>query len=311
MRGLSQRFLDDLGGGILGPIRNRVVADGSLCLEIRDESVNIYYRGGNLLRLSPSSGGYNAFFDMASYAKGADGILFDSPPPGEINCTGDVARWLEAFPMLKLAIDLYQGRKAADEREAQQQIVRDNNFGGVSPATDYYICDIEYQFSESRFDLVAARWPSTSPRRKKQDNCRLVIAEAKFGDDAISGKSGIHSHIVDINQFLGNTDNLRSLKAEMITVFNQKRALGLIECKKDLVAFTDERPMLLLLLANHDPAKSMLRTALKSLPDSPHADLYLATGCFMGYGLFDQAVLPLDEAISRFESYVFSRRLMR
>ena len=42
-----------------------------------------------------------------------------------------------------------------------------------------------------------------------------------------------------------------------------------------------------------------LRTSLEQLPPSPHAEVYLASACFMGYGLFDQAVLPLGEARTR------------
>ena len=50
MRRLSGAFMDDLAQGVLSPLRDRVLADRSLCLEIRDDYLNIYYRGGNLLR---------------------------------------------------------------------------------------------------------------------------------------------------------------------------------------------------------------------------------------------------------------------
>ena len=84
-------------------------------------------------------------------------------------------------------------------------------------------------------------------------------------------------------------------------LFNQKQALGLIDCAKNLGAFSDEPPMLLLALVNHDPDSSKLRNSIDALPPSPHAEIYIAMGCFMGYGLFDQAVVPLEEARSRFE----------
>jgi len=46
MRGLSKKFMNDLNEGILTPLRRRVLADRSLCLEIREDYVNIYYREG-------------------------------------------------------------------------------------------------------------------------------------------------------------------------------------------------------------------------------------------------------------------------
>ena len=60
-RGLSPQFLTALQSGWLAPLCERVQRDQSLCLEIRQERVNIYYRGGNLLRLSTAADGYPAF----------------------------------------------------------------------------------------------------------------------------------------------------------------------------------------------------------------------------------------------------------
>jgi len=131
-----------------------------------------------------------------------------------------------------------------------------------------------------------------------------VLIEAKYGDGAITGTSDIHSHIENINRFLEDADNVQSLKDEMVGIFNQKRALGLMDCGMNIVAFSDEAPMLLLALVNHDPDKTNLRKSIAALPPSPNAEIYIATGCFMGYALFDQAVVPLEEARSRFEACI-------
>lgn len=303
MRGLSQSFIDDLNTGILTVLRDRVLADRSICLEIREDYVNIYYCGGNLLELKKNASGYTASFNTR-YAKGGAAALSQSLPSAKIQTDADMAAWIAVMPALKLAMDIHQGQHPKEEREAQQLILRDNNFGGVSRATDYYICDIEYANPQGRFDLVAVHWPSSGAARKRQEGRRLVLVEAKYGDGAIADPAGIHSHVRDINAFLGDATNLQNLKDEMVGLFNQKRALGLLNCGKDLLAFSDEPPMLLLLLANHDPDSTKLRTSLTSLPPSPHADLHLATGCFMGYGLFDQAIVPLQEAITRFNTCI-------
>ncbi len=136
----------------------------------------------------------------------------------------------------------------------------------------------------------------------------MVLVEAKYGDGAITDPAGIHSHIMDINRILEDPANVQGLKDEMVGLFNQKRALGLMNCGKDLVAFSDSKPMLLLALVNHDPDSTKLRTSLQALPSSLHAEIYIATGCFMGYGLFDQAVVLLEEARSRFEACIYRLR---
>jgi len=294
--------MDDLRSGTLTPLRERVLADPTICLEIRNDYVVLYYRGGKLLELRRKGAGYTAFFDT-NYAGNGAAALSQSLPAADVQTAADVAAWISAFPELKLAMDLQPGSK--DERDAQQLIVRDNNFGRgeKSNTTDYFICDIEYDTkAHGRFDMIAVHWPSLT--RKKQDDRRLVIIEAKYGDEALTGTSSLHSHIEDINGFLGEGDNLRNFKDEMVGVFNQKRTLGFLSSGRELEAFSDEPPMLLLLLVNHNPNSTKLGKALASLPPSPHAEIYLATGCLMGYGLSDPAMLPLNEAVTKFEDYI-------
>ncbi|AKV04398.1 hypothetical protein AKJ09_11061 [Labilithrix luteola] len=298
-RGLSPDFFADLEGGLLAPLRERVERDRTLCLELREDYINVYYRGGNVMRVSPAAGGYSAFFDP-KYFEGAAPPM----PSPRLRQPADVAAWITALPRLKEAMDLWLGRHAKDEREVQQQLLRDNNLGGQAGDTDFYVCDIEYANDHGRFDLVAVHWASTALERKKADGRRLVLGEVKYGDDALDGVAGLHAHVADVNAHLANPDNVAGLKLEMVRVFNQKRALGLMECKKDLVSFSDEVPMLLLVLVNHKPRKSKLRELLRTLPPSPHAELRIATGSLLGYGLYDPAVLTIEEALSRFETCI-------
>ncbi len=297
-RGLSEEFFSDLHAGFLAPLRQRVIADKSLCLELRDDCVNVYYRGGNLLRLARTASGYVASFDTEYFCGRAPSIA----PAPLVRDAGDVARWLDAVPSMKQAMDVFPKEPA--EREVQQLLVRDNNFGAVARSTDFYICDIEYASGHGRFDVIAVRWPSTPAARKRQDSHRLVVGEVKFGDGAIEGAAGLHAHVNDINEHLADPANLAALKREMVRVFNQKRALGLVDCEKDLVSFSDEPPLLLLLLANHDPDKSRLRELLRALPPSPHAELRLASSCLLGYGLYDPAILTPENALARFDSCI-------
>ena len=54
MRGLSKKFMNDLSKpeGTLYPILERVRKDHNLMFAIRDGYINIYYRGGNIIRIT-------------------------------------------------------------------------------------------------------------------------------------------------------------------------------------------------------------------------------------------------------------------
>jgi len=299
MRGLSATFLHDLTAGVLRPLLDRVHLDRTLCLELRDDYVNIYYRGGNLLRLAHRGDAYVATFDT-NYGKAAPTGL--EVPAAEVRGPEHVAAWLEAMPHLKLAMDLTLGHHPKEEREIQQLVARDNNMGSVSRATDYYVCDIEYANAHGRFDIVAVHWPSTPMDRKRSDGRRLVIGEVKQGDNALSGQAGLHAHVRDIDRFLADPARLASLKEEMVAVFRQKRALGLIDCGRDLTSFSDEPPLVLLILANHDPAKTKLREQLATLPTAHHCAIRVVASSLVGYGLFDPGMLTVDEVLARPET---------
>lgn len=295
-RGLSAEFIEDLLRGSLAPILARVHNDRTLCLELRENYINVYYRGGNLLRVSPTDGGYSVFFDTKYFSGPAPAL-----PAQRVRSASDVAAWIAALPLLKDTIDL---AKPGEEREVQQLLLRENNFSGVARSTDYYVCDIEYANPHGRFDVVAVRWPSTPTARKRQRGHRLVLGEVKFGDGALDGSAGLVAHVNDVNSFVATSGNRAALEEEMVRVFNQKRELGLLDCDKDLTGFSDERPMLLLLLANHDPDSGKLRRALAELPRSELVDVYVAAASLMGYGLYDPAIVPLAEAIERWGSSI-------
>ena len=299
MRNLDDVFLKALRkGGYLHPLLDAVKSDPTLCLELRGKSANIYYRGGNLMKIEQlSSDDFILSFDENYFAASNKIDLPDST---------DVNAWIEVAPKLKRAMDQYFGKHGNDEREFQQLLLRENNYGRIARSTDYYICDIEYQNESSRFDLVAVHWPSKREKRRKTKDRRLVFIEMKYGDNALERSAGIKSHIEKVNKFLSDPDKLTNIKEEMVAVFNQKRCLGLLDCGKNLASFSsDEKPLLLLVFANHDPDSKRLCRALDALPDSPHAELRIATASFMGYCLYDQGIHTIDEARRRFSDYIY------
>jgi hypothetical protein len=86
MRKLSAKFMDDLVNpkGVLHPILARVKKDQTLMLAIREDFINIYYRGGNILNIKEHSKGfYQASFDDQYNESGLH--IPDSPAERSMN----------------------------------------------------------------------------------------------------------------------------------------------------------------------------------------------------------------------------------
>ena len=69
MRVLSECFMENLldPDGLFFLILDRVKKDHTLMLAIRKNNINVYYRGGNVLKLTEDKKGcYSTFFDSVS-----------------------------------------------------------------------------------------------------------------------------------------------------------------------------------------------------------------------------------------------------
>lgn len=302
-RGLSDNFLKALKKGMLSPVLNLVKADTTLCLEIRENYINIYYRGGNILRIEECDDAYKAGFDR-KYLDELSTRVPQSLPESLISST-DVDSWTLVMPFLKHEMDLWFGRNPKNEREFQQLIVRENNLGRCAKSTDYFICDIEYANNNGRFDLLAVRWPSSGSERKNNENLGLAFIEMKYCDSALTGKAGLKKHLKDMDSFLSDKRRLDDLKSEMRSVFNQMRGLGLINNQKDISQFNNDKPEYIFVLANHDPASSILKRELNGVPlNYPSLELKFAVSNFMGYGLYKENIYSLKDFLKRFKEQI-------
>lgn len=157
-RGISTDFEQDLSSGVLKPILDEVHRDQNITIEIRRNYINVYYRGGNLLRITAKQTGYLFKFDL-NYLKSSNPLKTGiSALPNKVNTPGDVAKWTTAFLKIKTGMDTFFANNDKSEREFQQLVVRENNLGKSGKSSDYYICDIEYQVgNKTRFDLLLPR----------------------------------------------------------------------------------------------------------------------------------------------------------
>ena len=108
MRNISEIFLSDLKEGVLSPFLRMVKFDTSLCLELRGNSVNVYYRGGNLMKVKVSRpvGTYSVSFNPKYFKYGNEVRL----PSSDVANIFDTNKWLAMAPTLKQAMDQHLSR---------------------------------------------------------------------------------------------------------------------------------------------------------------------------------------------------------
>jgi len=290
-RKISNLFLKELALQSLKPILEYVKSDDSLNMELRGDSVTLYYRGANLLTIIDNPFKLNGI--TPNYHKGYELIL---PTINKIE---------DYIPKAKRVIDRYVvGEKNhLWEKEIQQRIVQENNYSQNSLSTDFFIIDIEYQDNSiGRFDIVAIRWDSTTPARKltKKHPLKITIFEIKQGCNSISGKSGMSQHLQDFNSLIENKIKVEKFKKDMIDVFEQKRKLGLIrdveKYREIEIKFVENDIDFVFLLANYHSKSEKLEKELELIPD--YCKFIYANS--MGYGLYAKNIIDKQEFIKRF-----------
>lgn len=324
---LSSRFLEDLKNGILSPLLQHVKNDGTLDMEFRDPNrpridrdedsrtvkgyLNIYYRGGQLLKLQESSSSkYSASFDKKYDMAGMlEKVSIPFPQripdiPTSIVSMTDIENWINAFSLLKLHMDYYFSiKKSCEEREAQQMIVRENNRSRTSNDTDFYIIDIEHaekgNSAAGRMDMVGIHWPSTRTEHRKNSDHGLALFEVKYGDQKMGGKCGLAWHYRNTAAFVESPD-FAYFKEGMVDIFNQKIELGLINERKSGIQDFGDRLTYIVVAVNHKPASTAFANELRQIVAM---NLPLEVGIIwaspIGLGLYDKEMLTISETLQR------------
>lgn len=221
--------------------------ENDLDVQIRDNYLNIYYQGGNLLRIHPRT----LFFDEFYFHRGAKDLrkthLIERANDGDKTC---IARWesykkqrdnmLETLKkdgmgtysaemkkiMNEWESDLNTIGISHDEKNEQQQISMNNR--GTTP---YTVIDLEYAVSTTsafsyngklekkvpRFDIIAV-----------DKTGQLYVIELKTGLGAIDNDSGIGPHMDCFKHTIGRDEN-NIFVSEMAGLLMQKKELSLID----------------------------------------------------------------------------------
>lgn len=299
-RALSDEFLHDLKTGSLKGLMERVKNDDTLMLAIRDGYVNVYYRGGSLFNLKKSNDSYSIYFD--------DNFKKDNPRDFYLPEPGDINGWMDIIPYLKEAMDFHFFKSRKLEREFQQIVFRENNFSTVSKETEYFITDIEFDFksddSKARFDMLGVRWLRGD--RKHLDRFVPVLIEMKYGDGALDGDSGLIKHLDDLNKFVSSEHGISCLTSMIPKQFQQLVELDMFDFNKTSnwkePSTTDEKPEVIIILANHNPSSKRLQTILeseefnqKASDCSKYFNLKFFVSSFAGYGMHSNNMFDLEQ----------------
>ena len=277
MRQLSSRFVKTLTGELKN-LLDCIVQDKELDMQIRDGYVNVYYHGGNILRIKPRSFEFDEMYYndpsvmRSTYAR-KDAIIHK-----QLSARRDELIKLlpnnpqEYFRQAKAAMDEW-AEKLSDiaeyeEKKEQQQIALANRC-----ETDYVVLDLEYAVSRNsafkyngdkkkvvpRFDIIAI------------GNGQIVVIELKKGLGATEGVSGIGPHIDCYDHTIGR-DNGGEFVKEMRELLAQKQEFGLLDSK---LKITKERPKFIFAFSDED-GKDEFGKFLDRLPEAYKASaIYL------------------------------------
>lgn len=252
MRHIDARFINDLLCGDLEYFLTEVKNNRNiLSLEVRNRYINIYYKGGNLLKITQKSKGYSFHFD-AKYCKhkygNANFELLN-------NLHGnDVDGYKKHFCLMKQEMDAWFDEHPKEERDYQHRLLISNP----------EIVDIEYQIGlRMRLDMLLFT------------DGKLMIVENKFGTGAIGGNAGISKHYSDICEVLNDPKLLEELIESACHISEAKKALGLTDMaiqKSDI-----KKIEILFLLANYNPRSRSLLNEVEKMNGSVPASILITT----------------------------------
>lgn len=252
-RELAETMMEALGpGGALHPVLGAVAGDPRLRLDIRERRFNVYYGGGNLMLVDGRKSAWVLHFDE-KYFKG--GSVKAPILQTQVSSIKDVNAWVQAFPKLIEGMDDWWKRHPKGERVHCQAMAATNSGMAGPPSADYLVLDLEYQWAQRRFDMIAAKRRPTEDDATGWAEPDLVFVEVKNKYGACSGKSGLGEHARDYRDIITASEwrRVQDIKLEYENMIAQKTRLGLLSRSLSFKRFSRSIPELLVVFVDLDP----------------------------------------------------------
>ena len=234
--------------GKLGGLIEMVKNDDELVLQIREDYFNVYYKGGNMLKVSSENSfqfDYNYYkceIDLDTQEQRKKRIDKRRSILESLKNTRDYKTFIDEMKKLmdKYWIWLYNEKhRSLHEKDTQHALCISN-----TESTDYTIIDLEFQVS-TRKDCTHHYEPSSLPRDPgiyvckksprfdiiavRNSDRRLCVIELKNGLDALVGKSGIGDHADSFEGSIGKNPLAEfTFTNEMKKVVSDKKRLKLL-----------------------------------------------------------------------------------
>lgn len=224
--------------------------ENDLDVQIRDNYLNIYYRGGNFLCIHPRCFYFDEFYFHRNVKNLRKTHLVNKAAKGDKKAqsiwNGYIKKRQEMYNLLKerggisqysekmkIIMDAWEEElntiEISHDEKNEQQLISMNNRGD----TAYTVIDLEYAVSRTssfkyngklnkkvpRFDIIAV-----------DKHGQLYVIELKTGLGAIDNESGIVPHMDCFNHTIGR-DNKGEFLDEMVELVKQKIELSLIDNK--------------------------------------------------------------------------------
>lgn len=305
-RSISSSFLEQLKTGSLKSITDYVRVDPYLDLELRGDSVMIYYRGGKVLTV-----------DEKGLLTGLADEYYLSPDTERIQPT--IEGLHDYLAHAKHIVDIHEANpeySKLGEKEIQQRVVYENNLSVNADNTDYFIADVEWADNDDlggRIDIVAFRWNHMEHRKRI---VQLTLIEVKQGEDAIrtNGEKspGLKKHYDDYISFKKGQESVNRVAKDMLLILKQKKELGLVkgldnlfekkitetdasgnivERRVEMAPQIEAEPDFLFLLANYHHYSSNLQIECEKQLE----DCKFINASFCGYGLYKDMIKTKKE----------------
>lgn len=288
--GLNETFMADLKEGKLKALLDFVKKDDTLSLEIRQNFIELYYRGQKLCKVILEEDDYKIL------------NVFQNNH-GQKYCT----EFLNEIPLRKQDIDFYLYDNPNLEMEYGQCLVRENNRDAQSNDTDYYIATMGYESDENnKINLIGIKWLATESSRTKGDRIAIAFVEMKYGDKKSNEDSILQQHIEELNAFAQNKKNLFELYEDVEIIFNQKVELGLINgVDKKISINKSVKPELVLVVSSHREEKPELINEIRKVTTSfdysnlvQNINMKVAKTTYAGYALYEEQILNIQEFVN-------------
>mgnify|MGYP001204012254 FL=1 len=307
---LSDAFIGDLIQGRQKDLLEYVKNNSKFDMQIRPNSVLVYYRGVPVLEVIESAlHTYEFVFDH--------GHLNPQDFYGKDYSNPEKHKWLwnEFFPMIEATYDHYQELEILDEQDFQQNVVRVNNYSSNATQTDFFIIKSDYYpYDRADFDMVAVRLqPNRSIEESQKHQPLLYVIEVRFGEDDFDMRRGVerHIHVSNYIQLVNYQQALSEFMRSMIETFKCQCQLGLIPSMKGLEGtisdsqFGDQLGLLFLLINQNSRSKLLIDSEVHLVKN----DVRFIKMRNKNYELYSDQAFGFDQFTKLFKRHKISPQL--